>query len=168
MRALCIGFLWLFGACSDARPELIDVHESADPDLTGMDISDIDTPRARCIINAINTIYAPLCRPIALRYDYTANLPGGCSQPNVMGCTYITDKDAYIYITIDGQRRPLQIYQWDQIGDVYVHEMTHLETFCMTGDSDVNHTRLIWSDRLASRYAHAKKVVTDAGCYNLD
>jgi hypothetical protein len=171
MRALCIGFLWLFGACNGGpeTPEqaVENDHVVQVRDLTGRDISDIDTPRARCIIDTINNMFGVLCRPTKLRYEYTSNLMGDCSAPNVNGCTNITDTFAYIYITIDGQRRPLQTYQWDPVGDVYVHEMTHLELFCIIGDSDRNHTRLIWSDGLVRRYAYAKQLATDAGCYNL-
>lgn len=186
MRVACVIFLWIFGACNNATPELIEHAASPiegaggapqidsdppfpPPNLMGVNISDIDNAKTRCIVSTINTMFGTMCIPHELRFDFTYNLPGTCNNPSVTGCTYITGNVAYIYMSIDGQRNPWPpAYVADATTDIYVHEMTHVESYCLTGSPDSGHTQAVWGDSIKLKFAYAKKLATEAGCYLLN
>lgn len=165
MRALCIITLWIFGACSDVSPQLINNELNISDDITGIDISEIDNARTQCIIGVINKMFAPLCMPVELTFNHKESIAITCRQPNAIGCTLIHNNTAYVYTTINAENKPLQIYSDGTEGDIYVHELTHVQSYCVTGDVDSNHKLLIWADDLMRKISLAKQLAKDAGCY---
>lgn len=164
MRALCIMILWIFGACNDAQPELD--YAARDSDYVPPSLSDLDTPQNTCIINTIRDLYGSMCKPYDVKYVHYDDLPPLCKFNKVVGCSDVAPSTANIMITIEGYHLPGRVYNYNKVLETMVHELTHLQLYCATGDIDTNHVRMVWGDALNGRLTDANSAVTMAGCYD--
>lgn len=164
MRALCIITLWIFGACSTEQPELD--YAARDNDYVPPTISDLDTTQNTCIINTVRNLYGSMCKPYDVKYVYYDDLPPSCKFDKVVGCSDVAPRTANIMVVVEGYHLPGRVYNYNKVLETMVHELTHLQLYCATGDIDAKHIRLVWRDAINARLTDANSAVTMAGCYN--